>query len=121
MFDKPVITGDGSITYRNAETGELYHNSAGAYTEAMTTYVRPSCAVERMRQNREIRVLDVCFGFGYNSWALIETLLNEVEGPFKLEITAIEKDPEAIRKAFEILESGQFPRLSQLMKNAKIL
>jgi hypothetical protein len=37
-----VPTEDGSLSIRDAATGELHHNRAGAYEEALVNYVQPS-------------------------------------------------------------------------------
>jgi tRNA U34 5-methylaminomethyl-2-thiouridine-forming methyltransferase MnmC len=69
-----VVTADGSVTLFNEDAGELYRNSAGAYTEALKNYVEPACAVDTLQRTGRLRVLDVCFGMGYNSFVLLQHL-----------------------------------------------
>ncbi|MBR9690338.1 hypothetical protein GOV08_01500 [Candidatus Woesearchaeota archaeon] len=67
-----VITDDGSVTFRNKEVDECYHTKSGAVTEAKEKFAKPSNLKDGMK------ILDFCFGLGYNSAAAIEKL-NRVE------------------------------------------
>ncbi len=103
-----VVTADGSVTLFNEDAGELYHNSAGAYTEALKNYVEPSCAVDTLQRTGTLSVLDVCFGMGYNSFVLLQHLAESgVTG--QVVIKGIENDPAVHTLAFShVLED---PRL----------
>ncbi|MDX2084953.1 MAG: MnmC family methyltransferase [Candidatus Melainabacteria bacterium] len=61
---------------------ECQHNQAGAYTEARLHYVAPSGWEEALKRSGHLRVLDVCFGLGYNTWTLIQSVLQWVSSPF---------------------------------------
>lgn len=105
-----VVTADGSLTLFNDEAGELYHNSAGAYTEALKNYVEPSCAVDTLRRTGTLRVLDVCFGMGYNSFVLLQHLA-ENQACGQVVIKGIENDSVVQRLAFS--HALRDPRLAQ--------
>lgn len=108
------LTDDGSLTLRDEQTGELQHNRAGAYSEALINYVEAAAALERLRQQGEIRVLDVCFGLGYNSFVLInEALKRNSKG--KIFIYAIEIDPEMLAYHSEVLRYRSFSSLRNLL------
>jgi hypothetical protein len=78
LQDQPVITlPDGSITLEDKKTGEYFHNKAGAFEEAWFQYVLPSNLPHLMQRNNEIRVLDACFGLGYNTWCFLEEVLKQ--------------------------------------------
>jgi tRNA U34 5-methylaminomethyl-2-thiouridine-forming methyltransferase MnmC len=94
-----VVTADGSITLFNNEAGELYHNKAGAYTEALKNYVEPSSAAETLAETGSLNVLDVCFGMGYNSFVLVQQLLEKGLAGQVL-IKAIENDPAVVGAAW---------------------
>src|SRR6516162_6353208 len=72
-----VRTEDGSLSRFDEETGELYHNRAGAYTEALRNYYEPSDAKERLQRAGELRLLYACFGLGYNTFVLLAQLIND--------------------------------------------
>ncbi len=91
-----VQTEDGSLSCRDQETGELYHNRAGAFTEALKNYVRPSGAVCVLQKTGQLSVLDVCFGLGYNTWVLLSYLdLCRVTGA-RVKVVALESDPQVL-------------------------
>lgn len=66
-----VTTQDGSLSLREPLLDELYHNRAGAYTEALANYVEPALA---LNSAQHLEVLDSCFGLGYNSLVLAKRL-----------------------------------------------
>lgn len=74
LKDLLTLTEDGSLSLREPELGELYHNKAGAYKEALVNYVQPALAL--FKQPR-LTVLDSCFGLGYNSLVLAQELAKE--------------------------------------------
>ena len=66
---EPIPTSDGSLSLQSGAFGEAFHNSAGALNEAQSKFVRPS-ELNAWSPPGALRVLDVCFGLGYNSAAL---------------------------------------------------
>ena len=70
-----VITNDGTITIRSERFNENFHSIAGAYFETKNKFINPS-KLKRF-QNKSINVLDICFGIGYNSALLFESLIIE--------------------------------------------
>ena len=105
-----VTTGDGTITMRDAETGELYHNRAGAFTEALQNYIEPSDALNRLRRQHQIAVLDVCFGLGYNTLVLLQAAIEARLHGF-IEVVAIENDERIIAATKDVLQSERFAQL----------
>ena len=82
---KPVITGDGSKTFFNEEYQETYHSKTGAVEEAVKKFVEP------VKDKVRPRILDICFGLGYNSAAAL--------GVFEeCYIIGIENDAKVIRE-----------------------
>ncbi len=70
---RALRTDDGSLSLHSAHFGEAFHSSAGALAEAKAKFVRPA-ELDRFSQADELKVLDVCFGLGYNSAALMSAL-----------------------------------------------
>lgn len=113
-----VPTADGSISCLDSETGQLCHNSAGAYTEAVQNYVLPSGLAEKVLNTGHIRVLDACYGMGYNSWALVNELIQQPvpdvytgKKPLTISIVAIEKHPEILSFLPQVLAHPTFDAL----------
>jgi tRNA U34 5-methylaminomethyl-2-thiouridine-forming methyltransferase MnmC len=98
------LTEDGSWSRQDPDTTELYHNRAGALTEANTHYVTPFYTALGLQWPSRLRVLDACFGLGYNSWALCQHWLQNAPAEACLEITAVDNDPNAFLWAQEVLQ-----------------
>ena len=99
-----VITGDNSITLRNPEYDECYHTKSGAIEEAFEKFAKP-CKLKN-----GMKVLDVCFGLGYNTLAAIELANVQVVGlendkRILDEIKDIEVD-EKLKESFEKIKQA---------------
>ncbi len=88
-----IVTGDGSVTLYSDVYNEHYHSMTGAYEEALHKFVYPSNVLE-LSLHREVRILDICFGLGYNSLVTLEMAINS----YPIHITAIEMDYHLIHK-----------------------
>jgi tRNA U34 5-methylaminomethyl-2-thiouridine-forming methyltransferase MnmC len=122
-----VTTADGSWSCRDDLTGELCHNRAGAYTESVHFYVRPSGLLDLALGQGHIRVLDACYGLGYNSWALINELLRLESNPqyaayfsqarspqqIMVSLVCIEQSAEVLRFLPQVLDFPTFHTLKQ--------
>lgn len=92
-----IKTGDGSYTLNsNSDHGnpETMHTHHGAITESMEKFVKPA----KLERKKEVRVLDICSGLGYNTAACIEYLDNSV----KIEIDMVEISKETLAAALFI-------------------
>ena len=89
---KKVATADGSFTLYHPRFGESYHSvSAGALTESLEKFLKPSQLVERVRVGElsSVSLLEVGFGLGYN---LVVTLYHlwEVNPAIEVRYAAFE-------------------------------
>jgi tRNA U34 5-methylaminomethyl-2-thiouridine-forming methyltransferase MnmC len=112
-----IETSDGSLSIRDALTGELYHNSAGAFTEALTHYSQPSGLVSTLQTRKSIRILDVCFGLGYNTWVLLDALIKSVSNEpevFTIHVDCIEQDKNMAQFWQTILSQPMLSSLKQI-------
>ncbi|MBI4738378.1 hypothetical protein HY772_02240 [Candidatus Woesearchaeota archaeon] len=87
---KKIITRDGSETFFSEECQESYHSISGAAEEAVKKYAEP-CRIASFRQ---VRLLDVCFGLGYNSAAALDAFHGE-----RIEIVGLENDEKILNQA----------------------
>lgn len=69
----PQLTADGSFTFFSSEFGEYFHSTQGAKEEALVKFVEP-CHIAQKAQQPVVRLLDVCYGLGYNSAAALEVI-----------------------------------------------
>jgi len=81
-------TDDGSSTLYFPEYGECTHTVHGAYTEALYKHIYPSGIINRT--DKELTILDIGFGLGYNVLALLSTL--NYSDKEKIRIFSFEKE-----------------------------
>lgn len=70
----PQLTKDGSHTFFSPEFQETFHSSFGAKQEAEVKYIEPCAIAQLATQKSTVRLLDVCYGLGYNSAAALEKI-----------------------------------------------
>lgn len=89
----PQLTADGSFTFFCAEFGEAFHSHYGAHQEAQLKFVEPTQLRQKAQQHgscfkgrsmegadahnalpQSLRLLDVCYGLGYNTAAALATI-----------------------------------------------
>lgn len=84
------LSSDGSYTLFNNEKQESYHGlKDGAVRETLFKHIFPAFEYAKFKEN--IRVLDICFGLGYNSFFTLRHFLFK-QYPQILEIYSPEKD-----------------------------
>lgn len=72
----PYITNDSSVGLYNDEVGDIYHSAYGALTEAYEKFINP-IELEKITCNKkEVNILDICYGIGYNTKGLITKIIN---------------------------------------------
>ena len=111
----PKPTADGSYTFFSTEFQETFHSSFGAKQEAKVRYIKP-CQIEQLaKQQSTIRLLDVCYGLGYNSAAALEAAWS-VNPQCRIELIALELRTDVPRQAIaqNLLSSWQFS-ISELL------
>lgn len=96
-----IITADKSETFLNEEVGECYHSLKGAAEEARQKYAIPCKIRELAKTKGKIRILDVCFGLGYNSAMAISEALEE-NPRCEIEVIGLENDAEIISRIQEV-------------------
>lgn len=62
----PYFTNDGSVGLYNSDYNDIYHSAKGALTEAYEKFILP-VDFDKLMSKPEIKVLDICYGIGYNS------------------------------------------------------
>jgi tRNA U34 5-methylaminomethyl-2-thiouridine-forming methyltransferase MnmC len=113
----PQLTEDGSYTFFSPEFQETFHSSFGAKQEAEVRYIEPCQIKELATQQSTIRILDVCYGLGYNSAAALEAIWS-VNPQCQVELIALEIAADVPRQAiqYNLLAQWQLPIPSLLAK-----
>ncbi|AFY70558.1 protein of unknown function DUF752 [Thalassoporum mexicanum PCC 7367] len=72
-------TADGSHTFFSAQFQEAFHSNHGAKQEAIAKFVQPCQIAAKVRNKvktgQKLKILDVCYGLGYNTAAALETTI----------------------------------------------
>ncbi len=106
---KLLATSDNSPTLFNEKFQEAYHSTTGAITEALEKFVKPSLNFLR---KKELRVLDFCFGLGYNTAALLQS----VEGT-KVSVVGLENDAEIFERLQQLNPDLKYYKYIKELKN----
>jgi tRNA U34 5-methylaminomethyl-2-thiouridine-forming methyltransferase MnmC len=85
------LTEDGSYTFFSAEFGECYHSISGAREEAEKKFILSSGLVEKAQEQNNLKILDICYGLGYNCAAALEAIWR-VNRDCRVELVALEND-----------------------------
>jgi len=101
-----IITNDGTLTLKSEEFNECYHSSEGAVTETLYKHIYPAFEVV---QKDEIKILDICFGLGYNTFL---SILNRPKNS-KLKIYSPEFDEKLVRS----LKDFNYPKEFESIKH----
>ena len=110
-----IITPDGSVTFHNTEFDEAYHSKSGAKEEAVEKFVKP-CLIREIAKTGKLRLLDFCFGLGYNTAAAIDAALEENPNCV-IDVVGLEKDPQILQTITEI--EAPFACFSKIQETVK--
>ena len=98
-----VATADGSNTLFSKEYNQHYHNpDDGAVNESLQKHVIP--CLEFHKDKKELNILDICFGLGYNTLATIYYIKKE-----NLDIKLNIYSPELDEKLINTLKNFEYP------------
>ncbi|MDZ8051559.1 MAG: tRNA (5-methylaminomethyl-2-thiouridine)(34)-methyltransferase MnmD [Aulosira sp. ZfuVER01] len=87
----PQPTADGSFTFTSHEFGEAFHSHYGAKQESFLKFAEPTQLAARA-QKPVLRLLDICYGLGYNTAAALQTIW-DVNPNCSVELMALELNP----------------------------
>lgn len=110
------LTQDGSSTFWNPAYQESYHSSIGAYTEALHKHVLATQIDKLAQTNNELKILDLCFGLGYNSMLAIQ-VAQEKNPKIFLDIIGLENDSRIIETINLIQTHEKIKEIHKEFKN----
>ncbi|AFZ29431.1 protein of unknown function DUF752 [Gloeocapsa sp. PCC 7428] len=105
----PQPTADGSFTFFSAEFNEAFHSQYGARQEAERKFVEPT-QLQYKAQQPQLRILDICYGLGYNTAAALATIW-QVNPRCYVEVVGLESNPDVPKSAIahQLLQSWDEP------------
>lgn len=74
----PYFTNDGSVGLYSEADNDIYHSTYGALTEAYEKFILPAGLEKFFEKNSEIKILDICFGIGYNSKSFVNFFIENI-------------------------------------------
>lgn len=95
----PQSTADGTKTFFSQEFNESFHSHFGAKQESYFKYIVPTLLIEKA-QLPILRLLDICYGLGYNTATAIEQIW-QVNPDCHIEVIGLELNPNVPRAAIE--------------------
>jgi tRNA U34 5-methylaminomethyl-2-thiouridine-forming methyltransferase MnmC len=104
-----VKTNDGSYTLKNDKYNECYHSSEGAVIESLYKHIYPAFDVIK---KKEINILDICFGLGYNTFL---SILNRPKDT-KLNIFSPEMDEKLVRSLKNFTYPKEFEKIKHIIE-----
>lgn len=119
----PQLTADGSFTFFSTEFGQTFHSHYGARQEAELKFTQP-LQLARKAQQPALRLLDICYGLGYNTAAALATIW-AVNPNCRIEWVGLELDATVPKAALshDLLNSWPAPipqLLTQLATSCQI-
>ncbi|NBD14691.1 MAG: hypothetical protein GVY04_00685 [Cyanobacteria bacterium] len=124
MSFTPQQTSDGSYTFLSPEFEETFHSLRGAKEEAQEKFITPCHLAEKAQQQSHLKILDICYGLGYNTAAAIQTIW-QVNPDCHLEIIGLESDWQVAQAASEHrllnLWSSPIPKLLAILAQQQFL
>lgn len=88
-------TKDGSTGLYNNEVKDIYHSSYGALKESIEKFILASNFLDFIKDNKTVKILDICYGIGYNSKSALY-MSKKINKNIKIKIDALEIDEELI-------------------------
>lgn len=86
------ITEDGSVGLYDYETEDIFHSVTGAYRESYEKFVLAGGLEEFSKTNNDIKILDICYGIGYNTKTAINSVL-KINQDIKITVDSLEYNP----------------------------
>lgn len=118
-------TADGSLTFYSHEFSETFHTKYGAKKEAEITYVQGTRLPEKIKEKSTIKILDICYGLGFNTAAALDFILSN-SSDCQVEIIGLELDERVPLQAIQqnLLNYWQEDiqhLLTELVNNQKVI
>lgn len=113
-MQKSVITSDGSKTLYSEKYQQNFHDDqTGALKESLTKHVIPAFTYHKDKSH--FRILDICFGLGYNTLATLYYLQKE-SLDFTLEVFSPELDGELVKSLLNFEYPPEFKTLLPIIR-----
>ncbi len=77
MYDfYPYFTNDGTVGLFSPTEDDIYHSTYGALTESWEKFIIPSGLERYIDSHDSVKILDLCYGIGYNTKTSLQVFIN---------------------------------------------
>jgi tRNA U34 5-methylaminomethyl-2-thiouridine-forming methyltransferase MnmC len=73
----PYFTNDGSVGLFSFEDDDIYHSTYGALSESWEKFILPAHLEEYLQSHTKVKILDICYGIGYNSKTALNIFIKQ--------------------------------------------
>lgn len=73
----PYYTNDGSLGLFSPKDNDIYHSTYGALSESWQKFLLPARFEEYLKSHSEVKVLDICYGIGYNTKTALNIFISQ--------------------------------------------
>lgn len=74
----PYFTNDGTVGLFSPVDDDIYHSTYGALTESWQKFIQPSMLEQYIKNNDSVKILDICYGIGYNTKTALQVFVNNI-------------------------------------------
>jgi tRNA U34 5-methylaminomethyl-2-thiouridine-forming methyltransferase MnmC len=72
------FTNDGTMGLFSKNDDDIYHSTYGALSESWQKFILPSRLEEYLTLNNEVKILDICYGIGYNTKTALNVFIKNI-------------------------------------------
>lgn len=90
-----TFTKDKSVGLYDKAVGDIYHSIYGAKDESREKFIKPLTVNKNFYRKKNMNILDICYGIGYNTKSFLEKYLN-LNCDAKLNIDILENDKKLV-------------------------
>lgn len=72
----PYFTNDGTVGLFSSTDDDIYHSTYGALSESWQKFIIPSHLEQYINSHDNVKILDICYGIGYNTKAALNVFVN---------------------------------------------
>ena len=116
----PYFTNDGSVGLYSENDNDIYHSTYGALTEAYEKFILPADIDFYIKNQHKIKILDICYGIGYNSKSFLNFYLKKYFESKKQHIGSIYTDNNLKEQNIDTIHTNNKYKEDLLNYNEKV-
>lgn len=72
----PYFTNDSTVGLFSRQDDDIYHSTYGALSESWQKFIIPSGLAKYIQEHESVKILDICYGIGYNTKTSLNVFIN---------------------------------------------